>query len=66
VPVNRLALVLADADLVKFARRATTAERARELGTEARGIVGAVRAAELRAAEQAKQAAADVPTERAA
>jgi len=28
--------------------------------------VGAVRAAELRAAEQAKQAAADVPTERAA
>jgi hypothetical protein len=66
VPVNRLALVLADADLVKFARRATTAERARELGTEARGIVGAVHAAELRAAEQAKQAAADVPTERAA
>ena len=66
VPVNRLALVLADADLVKFARRATTAERARELGTEARGIVGAVHAAELRAAEEAKQATAEVPTERAA
>ena len=66
VPVNRVALVLADAALVKFARRATTAERARELGTEARGIVGAVHAAELRAAEEAKQATAEVPTERAA
>ena len=59
VPVNRLALVLADADLVKFARRATTAERARELGAEARGIVAAVHAAELRAAEEAKRAAAE-------
>lgn len=66
VPVNRLALVLADADLVKFARRTTTAERARELGAEARGIVGAIHAAERRAAEQAKQAAAEVPAERAA
>jgi hypothetical protein len=66
VPVNRLALVLADADLVKFARRVTTAERARELGAEARGIVGAVHAAELRAAEEAKRAAAEAPQERAA
>ena len=65
VPVNRLALVLADADLVKFARRATTAERARELGTEARGIVAAVHAAEIKAAEDAKRAA-ETPTERAA
>ena len=65
VPVNRLALILADADLVKFARRATTAERARELGTEARGIVTAVHDAELRAAEAAKQAA-ETPRERAA
>jgi hypothetical protein len=65
VPVNRLALVLADADLVKFARRATTAERARELGGEARGIVAAVHAAEIRAAEEAKRAEA-APTERAA
>lgn len=65
VPVNRLALVLADADLVKFARRATTAERARELGAEAKGIVAAVRDAELRAAEAAKQAA-QAPRERAA
>jgi hypothetical protein len=66
VPVNRLALVLADADLVKFARRATTAERARELGTEARGIVAAVRAAEIKAAEEAKRAAETPTTERAA
>jgi hypothetical protein len=66
VPVNRLALVLADADLVKFARRATTAERARELGTEARGIVTAVHDAELRAAEAAKGAEGESPQERAA
>jgi len=66
VPVNRLALVLADADLVKFARRATTAERARELGTEARGIVAAVHAAELKAAEEARLAAEAMPKERAA
>jgi len=66
VPVNRLALVLADADLVKFARRATTAERARELGGEARGIVGAIHAAEVKAAEEAKLAAAEPPKERAA
>lgn len=65
VPVNRLALLLADADLVKFARRATTAERARELGTEARAIVGAVHAAEVKAAEEA-QRAAEAPQDRAA
>ena len=65
VPINRLALILADTDLVKFARRATTAERARELGAEARGIVTAVHDAELRAAEAARQAA-EAPKERAA
>jgi hypothetical protein len=66
VPVNRLALVLADADLVKFARRATSAERARELGAEARGIVTAIHDAELKAAEEAARAAAEQPRERAA
>ena len=66
VPVNRLALVLADADLVKFARRATTAERARELGAEARGIVHAIHEAERRAAEQAASAPPEPPTEKAA
>jgi hypothetical protein len=66
VPVNRLALVLADTDLVKFARRSATAERARELGAEARGIVAAVHAAELKAAEEAKRAEAASLEERAA
>lgn len=39
MPVQRLATLLAEADLVKFARRPVTAERARELGQEARSIV---------------------------
>jgi hypothetical protein len=42
VPSSRLALVLADADLVKFAARAVSSDRARDLGVEARGIVRAV------------------------
>jgi hypothetical protein len=66
VPVNRLALILADADLVKFARRATSAERAREMGAEARGIVAAIHAAEIKAAEDARQAADAPPREQAA
>jgi hypothetical protein len=39
MPVQRLATLLGEADLVKFARRPVTAERARELGQEARVIV---------------------------
>jgi hypothetical protein len=39
LPVQRLATVLTEADLVKFARRPVTAERAREIGHEARAIV---------------------------
>lgn len=39
LPVQRLGTLLAEVDLVKFARRAVTAERARELGHEARAIV---------------------------
>lgn len=39
LPVQRLATVLAEADLVKFARRPVTVERAREIGHEARAIV---------------------------
>ena len=38
VPAARLAAVLDDADMVKFARRVVSAERARELGREARSI----------------------------
>ena len=39
LPVQRLAAVLSEADLVKFARRSVTGERAREIGQEARAIV---------------------------
>lgn len=42
MPVQRLAALLSEADLVKFARRPVTAERARELGQEARALVGEV------------------------
>jgi hypothetical protein len=49
LPVQRLANVLAEADLVKFARRPVTAERAREIGHEARAIVREVEQATVRA-----------------
>jgi hypothetical protein len=39
VPHERLARLLVDADLVKFARRGLTTDRALELGREARGVV---------------------------
>jgi hypothetical protein len=39
VPQERLTRVLTEADLVKFARRPVSSERARELGREARAIV---------------------------
>ena len=40
IPQDRLARVLTDADLIKFARRPVSGERARELGRDARAIVG--------------------------
>jgi hypothetical protein len=48
LPVQRLGSLLAEVDLVKFARRAVTAERARELGHEARAIVRDVEKVVLR------------------
>ncbi|MGQ0715136.1 MAG: DUF4381 family protein [Gemmatimonadaceae bacterium] len=39
LPSQRLWTLLSEADLVKFARRAVTAERAREIGQEARAVV---------------------------
>jgi hypothetical protein len=39
VPHDKLARLLGETDLIKFARRPVTAERARELGREARAIV---------------------------
>jgi len=61
VPADRLAAVLTEADLVKFARRPVSSERARELGREAQAIVRhvheATRPAEPEAAEPAQVAA---------
>jgi uncharacterized protein DUF4381 len=48
LPVQRLVNVLAEADLVKFARRPVSAERAREIGQEARAIVREVEQATVR------------------
>jgi len=45
VPETRLTRVLTDADLIKFARRAVSGDRARDLGREARAIVAAEHAA---------------------
>lgn len=39
VPVDRLTPVLSESDLIKFAKRPVSAERAREIGREARAIV---------------------------
>jgi len=47
VPHERLTRVLTEADLIKFARRPVTPERARELGKEARAIVAQEHAASL-------------------
>jgi hypothetical protein len=57
VPVARLAPVLAETDLIKFARRPVAADRARELGREARAIVREVNE-QLIAEEQARREAA--------
>ena len=51
VPADRLSALLHEADLVKFARRPVTADRARELGQESRAIVRAVHQATEPAAE---------------
>jgi hypothetical protein len=56
LPVQRLASVLSEADLIKFARRPVTAERAREVGQEARAIVREVETVTAR--ERAMAAAA--------
>ena len=61
LPVQRLGNLLAEVDLVKFARRAVTAERARELGHEARVIVRDVEKVVTR-----QQAAAAAVAEKAA
>lgn len=58
VSIARLAPVLAEADLVKFARRPVTAERARALAAEARAVVQDVeRALDAERAQAAERAA---------
>jgi hypothetical protein len=54
VPNDRLIRALNEADLIKFARRAVTSERARELGREARAIVAHEHAATRPAAAAPK------------
>lgn len=68
VPAARLETLLGEADLVKFARRPVTMDRARELGREARMIVRDIDRAERAAAEAEAKAreAASRPRERAA
>lgn len=57
VPTERLARVLAEADLIKFARKPVTPERARELAREARAIARDVEKAEAAARARAEAAA---------
>lgn len=58
VDVPRLAPLLAESDLIKFARRAVSQARARELGSEARAVVDGVETAVKAEEERAAQAAA--------
>jgi CBS domain-containing protein len=58
VPGQRLLGVLDVTDLIKFARERSTAERAREIGAEARGIVADTNAALVAAAAAAAKAKA--------
>ena len=57
VPNDRLMRVLNEADLIKFARRPVTAERAQEIGREARAIVAQEHAASQPVAAPEKRAA---------
>jgi hypothetical protein len=58
VPHERLARVLSETDLIKFARRPVTADRARELGREARAIVAQEHASAAPAPARATEKAA--------
>lgn len=58
VDVRRLAPLLAESGLIKFARRPVSAVRAKELGAEARGVVDDVEAA-VKAEEERLRAAAE-------
>ena len=57
LPHDRLARLLTEADLIKFARRPVAPDRARELGRDARAIVAQDHAASLPAAAPVEKAA---------
>ena len=57
VPQDRLTRLLTEADLIKFARRPVSGDRARELGREARAIVTAEHQASMPAPAPAEAAA---------
>ena len=63
MPLTRMAALFEDADIIKFAHRGVTLERARELHDEARAIVESVERAEQ--ARLAAEAAARLAQERA-
>lgn len=56
IPGDRLTRLLTEADLIKFARRPVSGERAREIGRDARAIVEAERQASQPVPEQAAAA----------
>jgi hypothetical protein len=58
VPQERLTRLLTDADLIKFARRPVSTDRAREIGREARAVVSHEHAASQPPASVAPKAAA--------
>lgn len=58
IPANRLAALLVDADLIKFARRPVAAAHAMQLGSEARQIVEQIHAAQQAAQSPAPAQAA--------
>ena len=58
IPANRLAALLVEADLIKFARRPVTAAHAMQLGSEARQIVEYIHAAQQAAQRPAPAQAA--------
>lgn len=60
IPAERLGAVLAETDLVKFARRTVSPDRARQIAADARSVVETVESAVRRAAaEQAARQARD-------
>jgi hypothetical protein len=62
VPAARLAPLLEEVDQVKFARRPLSPERAREIGREARALVGDIEKAERAERERAAAARVAAPS----